>query len=164
VLNTIKFFKVLEITFLKPHLKKEIMKLKIMSISLLITIFSHAQGSQKILSSGYLAETDYPSNVWFAPVEVLTQVLDLKADPNAINDGGYTLLHCAARFGDTEKIIVLLNARANPLWHKSDSSETPLLLARRFQYAVALQLLTEAAKTWDSCNNESCALHPKSFY
>jgi len=71
-------------------------------------------------------------------------LLALGSSPNAVQQGGFTPLHAAARNGD-EATVGLLLLRGADATRPADDGHTPADLAALAGYAALAELLREAA-------------------
>mmetsp|Transcript_20618 Transcript_20618/g.36696 ORF Transcript_20618/g.36696 Transcript_20618/m.36696 type:complete len:138 (-) Transcript_20618:47-460(-) len=77
-------------------------------------------------------------------VEACTKALKGGADPNAANKDffNYTAMHLFAGAGDLEMVSLLLSKKAN-IDPRSESHETPLIMAARAKHKLVAEVLVE---------------------
>jgi ankyrin repeat protein len=82
--------------------------------------------------------------------------LILKHDPN----GGYSLLHIGALYGDSAMVELLLEYGIDPNEARQPSRTTPLFFAHRYPYQNAELLLAHGANINARAKHELTVLHP----
>ncbi|XP_021355278.1 serine/threonine-protein phosphatase 6 regulatory ankyrin repeat subunit B-like isoform X2 [Mizuhopecten yessoensis] len=91
--------------------------------------------------------------------KALKQLIQAKADVNAIGGGNSRAIHVAAQFGFEECMNILINNGAK-INNKNSSGSTPLILASKKNHHTIMQLLIAAGCDVNIQNNEGwSALH-----
>ena len=115
----------------------------------LACFFGHLGTAQYLINAGARVNSPSQNKMKVAPLhsatagshtELVKLLLEHGADPNALQEGGFTPLHAAAQNGDVETIRTLLfyGADADA---KSDEGRTPLDYAMKNKRTNAISLL-----------------------
>ena len=117
----------------------------------LACFFGHLDSAEYLVKAGAPINAQSHNGLKAAPIhsaaaggnhKIVKMLLELGADPNIREQGGYTPLHAAAQNGDEEMIRILLYGGAD-LTIKSGNGKTPLDLAMEAGHEKATLLLGE---------------------
>jgi len=117
----------------------------------LACFFGHLDSAEYLVKAGAPMNAQSRNGLKAAPLQsatagghlkIVKMLLELRADPNIREQGGYTPLHAAAQNGDEEMIRILLYGGAD-LMIKSNDGKTPLDLAIEANHAKAALILGE---------------------
>ena len=117
----------------------------------LACFFGHLDSAEYLVKAGAPINAQSHNGLKAAPIQsaaaggnhkIVKMLLELGADPNIREQGGYTPLHAAAQNGDEEMIRILLYGGAD-LTIKSGNGKTPLDLAMEAGHEKATLLLGE---------------------
>lgn len=117
----------------------------------LACFFGHLDSAEYLVKAGAPINAQSHNGLKAAPIQsaaagghhkIMKMLLELGADPNIREQGGYTPLHAAAQNGDEEMIRILLYGGAD-LTIKSNDDKTPLDLAMEAGHERASLILSE---------------------
>ena len=117
----------------------------------LACFFGHLGTAQYLINAGARVNSPSQNRMKVAPLhsaaagghgKLVKLLLEHEADPNALQEGGFTPLHAAAQNGDVESVQLLLFYGADADI-KSDEGKTPLDYAMENKKNKAISLLKE---------------------
>jgi ankyrin repeat protein len=115
----------------------------------LASYFGHAEAVDVLLAHGADARavarnptalTALHSAVAGRHHAIAARLLDHGADPDALQSGGWTALHAAARLGDSETVDLLLSRGADATLESDDGRDAAAMAAERGHAALAARL------------------------